>query len=101
MAKIACAAVILVAIGTNQPIPAISPAPIDDASTGTYRNGSELNVTAKSNAESGWDSRVDGGRFDVSLRANLPITMSPGDSLTTAISIQTLSVTPSWLLVNS
>lgn len=40
--------------------------------------------------KSGFDDRIDSGRYDASLRAALPIQLQPGDALTSSISVQTV-----------
>jgi hypothetical protein len=43
------------------------------------------------NGKSGFDSRVGSYRFDASLRRYLPITLNPGDSIVSSISIRRFS----------
>jgi hypothetical protein len=57
------------------------------------RNGSVLNLPgcrAPNADKSGFDDRTQGGRYDSSLRASLPVQLSPGDALTSSISVQTV-----------
>jgi hypothetical protein len=59
------------------------------------RNGSVVNLPGcrpPNTDKSGFDDRVQGGRFDASIRASLPIRLSPGDALTSSISVQTVGV---------
>jgi hypothetical protein len=66
---------------------AISPAPANG------RHGSTLNhpgCRAASAWKSGFDSRTQGGMYDASLRAALPLQLAPGDSLTSSISVDTV-----------
>ena len=68
-------------------VTSISPAPANG------RNGSVLNLPGckpANSAKSGFDSRTDGGRYDASLRVALPVTLSPGDALTSSISVDTI-----------
>lgn len=68
-------------------VTAISPTP----SPG--RNGSVLNLPgcrAPNVEKTGFDDRAEGGRFDASVRANLPIQLNPGDALTSSISVATV-----------
>ena len=51
-----------------------------------YKNGSVVNLPS-SNGKSGFDSRVGSYWFDRSLRRYPPITLNPGDSLVSSISL--------------
>ncbi len=67
-------------VGQTVEVVSISPAPAND------RNGSVLNIPPD-NQRSGFDGRVGGGRYDATLRAPLPVTLRPGDSLISTISV--------------
>lgn len=57
------------------------------------RNGSMLNLPgcrAPNTDKSGFDDRIDAGRYDAALRANPPLQLVPGDALTSSISVQTV-----------
>ena len=73
-------------------ITAISPAPTDSPG----RNGSELNIPINQE-QSGWDDRVVEDRWDPTVRANLPIAMNPGDSLTSSVSLTDAVMHENWL----
>lgn len=65
----------------------ISPAPANG------RNGSVLNhpgCRAAAADRSGFDDRIQGGRYDPALRVSLPLQLAPGDALTSSISVQTI-----------
>jgi len=53
------------------------------------RNGSVLNIPPD-RFKSGFDDRVQAGRFDAGLYSKLPIHMKPGDSLISTISVREL-----------
>jgi hypothetical protein len=57
------------------------------------RNGSVLNLPPDQN-RSGFDDRVSSGRYDANLRAEVPISMVPGDALISSISVETLGELP-------
>ncbi|NLF29625.1 MAG: hypothetical protein GX591_01915 [Planctomycetes bacterium] len=61
-------------------VTAISPAPANG------RNGSTLNIPP-TNTRSGFDSRIQAGRYDASLRDDPPIAMAPWDVLVSTISV--------------
>lgn len=61
-------------------ITAIEPAPADG------RHGSVKNLPAKPANRSGFDSRTPGNRYDEKMRAELPISLKPGDNLVSSIS---------------
>ena len=71
-------------------VTAVSPAP------GGNRNGSVLNLPPD-NDRSGWDDRVEGNRFDGTLRVSPPIGMAPGDSLLSSVSVETTGQVDNWL----
>ena len=71
-------------------ITSITPRPADG------RHGSVLNLPPI-NSRSGFDSRVPGGRHDPKLRAELPITMRPGDALVSTISVDKVRQLPAPL----
>ncbi len=76
-------------------ITAISPIPTTSA---PYLNGSVLNLPT-SNGKSGFDSRLNDGAdqsywFDASLRSYPPITLKPGDSLVSSISLAQIHSVP-------
>jgi hypothetical protein len=57
------------------------------------RNGSVLNLPGcrqPNTDKSGFDDRTQAGRYDASIRATLPIQLSPGDALTSSISVPTV-----------
>ena len=62
---------------------AVDPPPAND------RNGSVLNLPSFED-RSGFDSRVQGNRYDPSMRANPPIAIKPGDALVSTISVETV-----------
>lgn len=68
----------------------ISPAPAHD------RNGSVLNLPPDQD-HSPFDSRVQSGRYQASMRANPPISMKPGDALISSISVDSFLEFPAWL----
>ncbi len=61
-------------------ITAIDPAPADGL------NGSVKNLPAKPANRSGFDSRTPANRYEEKMRAELPITLKPGDNLVSSIS---------------
>jgi hypothetical protein len=68
----------------------ITPAP------GGGRNGSVLNIPP-SQTETGFDDRTEGDRYTPSLSASLPISMVPGDSLASSISMAEPGTVENWL----
>lgn len=60
------------------------------------RNGSVLNIPPD-NMRSGFDERVVEGRYDASLRAEFPLDLTPGDSLTSSISVEEVGQVENWL----
>ncbi|HUL16247.1 MAG TPA: Ig-like domain-containing protein [Terriglobales bacterium] len=76
-------------------ITAISPAP---TTSSPYLNGSVVNLPT-ANSKSGFDSRLNDGTdeswwFDASLRSYPPITLKPGDSLVSSISLAQIHSAP-------
>ncbi len=76
-------------------ITAISPQP---TTSSPYLNGSVKNLPT-SNGKSGFDSRLNDGTdeswwFDATLRSYPPITLNPGDSLVSTISLATIHSLP-------
>jgi hypothetical protein len=76
-------------------ITAIDPAP---TTSSPYLNGSVLNLPT-ANGKSAFDSRLNDGTdqswwFDPSFRSNPPITLKPGDSLVSSISLATIHSLP-------
>jgi hypothetical protein len=76
-------------------ITAIDPAP---TTSSPYENGSVVNLPT-ANGKSGFDSRLNDGTdeswwFDASLRAYPPITLKPGDSLVSSISLAQIHSLP-------
>ena len=60
------------------------------------RNGSVLNPQPNPD-KSGYDSRIEAGRYDAGLRSNLPIDMKPGDALVSAVSVESVGLIKNWL----
>jgi len=76
-------------------ISAIDPAP---TTSSPYENGSVLNLPT-ANSKSGFDSRLNDGTdeswwFDASLRSYPPISLKPGDSLASSISLAQIHSVP-------
>jgi hypothetical protein len=76
-------------------ITAISPPP---TTSSPYENGSIVNLPT-ANGKSGFDSRLNDGTdeswwFDATLRSYPPITLKPGDSLVSSISLATIHSVP-------
>ena len=76
-------------------ITAIDPPPTTAA---PYENGSVVNLPT-ANGKSGFDSRLNDGTdeswwFDASLRSYPPLTLKPGDSLVSSISLATIHSLP-------
>jgi hypothetical protein len=76
-------------------ITAINPPP---TTSSPYENGSVLNLPTAS-GKSGFDSRLNDGTdeswwFDATLRSYPPITLKPGDSLVSSISLATIHSAP-------
>jgi len=76
-------------------ITAISPAP---TTASPYENGSVKNLPT-ANSKSGFDSRLNDGTdeswwFDATLRSYPPISLKPGDSLVSSISLETIHSVP-------
>lgn len=68
-------------------VTAISPSPANG------RNGSVLNLpnARPGNLDkTGFDDRTGGSRYSASLRVNLPVQLTPGDALTSSISVDTI-----------
>ncbi|HEX5222552.1 MAG TPA: hypothetical protein VFZ59_23560, partial [Verrucomicrobiae bacterium] len=55
------------------------------------RNGSMKNLRPNPQG-SGFDSRIDAGRYNANLRVNPPLTLQPGDMLASSISVETIGV---------
>ena len=71
-------------------ISAITPRPAEG------RNGTVKNLRPVSD-QTGFDSRTQGERFRAENRATLPITLVPGDSLVSSISVDRIGATHRWL----
>ena len=71
-------------------VSAITPRPAEG------RNGTVKNVRPVSD-QTGFDSRTQGARFRAESRAILPITLVPGDSLVSSISVERIGATRRWL----
>ena len=71
-------------------IAAISPPPKPG------RNGSVINLPNVQD-RTGFDDRMQGNRFDATLRSNPPFTLRPGDSLVSSISVATPGRVENWL----
>ena len=76
-------------------VTAIDPAP---TTSSPYENGSVLNLPT-ANSKSGFDSRLNDGTdeswwFDASLRSYPPISLKPGDSLVSSISLAQIHSVP-------
>ncbi len=56
------------------------------------RNGTMKNLRPNPSG-SGFDSRIDAGRYAANLRVNLPVTLQPGDMLASSISVETIGTT--------
>jgi hypothetical protein len=74
---------------------AIDPAP---TTSSPYENGSVLNLPT-ANGKSGFDSRLNDGDdqswwFDASLRVHPPVTLKPGDTLVSSISVAQIHSLP-------
>jgi hypothetical protein len=68
-------------------VTSISPLPANG------RHGSVLNLPGcrpPNTAKTGFDSRTQGNRYDASLRVSLPVQLSPGSSLVSTISVDTI-----------
>jgi hypothetical protein len=74
----------------NATVTAISPAPANG------RNGSVKNIPPD-DANSGFDSRTDANRYEASLSVSLPVSLVPGDSLVSSISVDTVGQLRRWL----
>jgi chitodextrinase len=75
-------------------VTAISPAPANG------RHGSVKNLPPVDD-KTGFDSRTEGNRYDASLRVSLPVSLAPGDSLVSSISVDTVGATQRWLFNTS
>jgi hypothetical protein len=71
-------------------VSAITPRPAEG------RNGSVKNIRPVSD-QTGFDSRTQGERFRAESGAILPITLVPGDSLVSSISVNRIGATRRWL----
>jgi hypothetical protein len=69
---------------------AIGPAPANG------RNGSVKNIRSVAD-ETGFDTRTDANRFEQDNQANLPISLVPGDSLVSSISVERVGQIRRWL----
>jgi hypothetical protein len=67
-----------------------------DPPPGNGRNGSVLNLPPTQD-QSPWDDRVEGNRYEESLRVSPPIQMVPGDSLLSSISVEQTGQVENWL----
>lgn len=67
-----------------------------DPPPGNGRNGSVLNLPPAQD-QSPWDDRVEGNRYEESLRVSPPVQMVPGDSLLSSISVQQTGQVENWL----
>lgn len=68
-------------------VTSVTPAPTGE------RNGSVLNLPgcrAATAWKTGFDSRTQSGMFDASLRTAFPVQLTPGDALTSSISVDTI-----------
>jgi hypothetical protein len=74
-------------------VTAISPAPANG------RNGSVKNIRAVDD-ETGFDSRTEANRFEQDNWANLPVSLVPGDSLVSSISVDRVGSIRRWLFDN-
>jgi hypothetical protein len=68
----------------------ISPAPANG------RNGSVKNLPPVDD-DTGFDSRTSSNRYKASLRSDPPVSLAPGDSLVSSISVDTVGATKRWL----
>lgn len=73
-------------------VTSISPVPTPDGG----RHGSVLNIPPTQN-QSGFDERVVSNRYAPSLRAYFPISLSPGDTLLSSISVDQPGQVDNWL----
>jgi hypothetical protein len=71
-------------------VTAISPAPAGG------RNGSVKNIPPVDD-ETGFDSRTSSNRYEASLRSDPPVSLVPGDSLVSSISVETVGAARRWL----
>ena len=71
-------------------VSAITPRPAEG------RNGTVKNIRPVSD-QTGFDSRTQGERFRAESRATLPITLVPGDSLVSSISVDRIGENRRWL----
>lgn len=60
------------------------------------RNGSVLNPPPNPD-KSGYDSREEKGRYDKGMPSRLPIQMTPGDALVSAVSVDSIGTIKNWL----
>jgi hypothetical protein len=60
------------------------------------RNGSVKGVPPRDD-KTGFDSRTTGNRYDASLAATPPVSLAPGDSLVSSISVDTVGTIRRWL----
>ncbi|HEY6388620.1 MAG TPA: Ig-like domain-containing protein [Candidatus Acidoferrum sp.] len=82
-------------------ITAINPSP---TTSSPYENGSVVDLPT-ANGKSGFDSRLNDGTdeswwFDATLRSYPPITLKPGDSLVSSISLATIHSVPEVMRVS-
>jgi predicted Fe-Mo cluster-binding NifX family protein len=78
----------------NATVTAISPAPANG------RNGSVKNLPPV-DSDTGFDSRTEANRYEAGLRVPLPVTLVPGDSLVSSISVETVGQLRRWLFNTS
>jgi hypothetical protein len=78
----------------NATVTAISPAPANG------RNGSVKNLPPV-DSDTGFDSRTSSNRYEEGLRVSLPVTIVPGDSLLSSISVDTVGSARRWLFDTS
>jgi len=78
----------------NATVTSISPAPANG------RNGSVKNIPPD-DSNSGFDSRTSSNRYEASLSVSLPVTIVPGDSLVSSISVDTVGSARRWLFDTS
>ncbi len=69
---------------------AISPKPAGG------RNGSVRNIPANE-IDTGFDSRTDGNRYEPRISVKPPISLAPGDSLVSSVSVGTIGARKRWL----
>ncbi len=60
------------------------------------RNGSVKNIPPVDD-ETGFDSRTSSNRYEAGLRSDPPVSLAPGDSLVSSISVDSIGATKRWL----